>query len=187
MFEHKMHDRQVRNANLRQATWKAKRRIGRRDTMLASEGIGYRIKRAHLSSRRLSELRADFRFPEHYREPPITDDVIDGWFGALVEEATDAGESMPSERVLDEAKRIVRRLRKQLPLDTDIYSMDEGKVAIELYGDFGHGFLLVCEPGGSALCIITVGGVSRRARYESSSGLPDGFLVEGLKDVRPVF
>ena len=115
---------------------------------------------------------------------PVTDDVIDGWFLKLAEEATVDGPTL-SKRVLNEAKRIVRRLRRELPLDADIYPMDEGKVAIELFGDFGRGFLLVCEPGGSALCIVTVGGVSRRARYDSSTDLPDGFLHEGLKDMRP--
>ena len=117
---------------------------------------------------------------------PVTDEVVDNWFRARSEETSDASLPMLSERVLDEARRIVRALRRQLPLDTDVYPMDEGKVAIELYGEFGHGFLLVCEPGGSALCIVTVDGISRRARYESSSVLPDGFLQEGLRDVRPV-
>lgn len=155
--------------------------------MTESDRFGYRISNNRSYSRRPTKPFADSRVFAHYYEPPVTGNVIDGWFEALAGEATDADESMPSERVLDEAKRIVRRLRKQLPLDTDIYSLGEGKVAIELYGEFGHGFLLVCEPGGSALCIVTVGGVSRRARYESSMGLPDGFLVEGLKDVRQDF
>jgi hypothetical protein len=109
----------------------------------------------------------------------------EGWFDKLIEEVTDDAEPMPPTPVLDEAKRIVRQLRQHLPPDTDVYPMDGGKIAVELYGDSGHGFLLVCEPGGSALCIVTVNGVSRRARYESSDTLPDGFVLEGLKDVRP--
>jgi hypothetical protein len=108
-----------------------------------------------------------------------------GWFVRLIEEVTDDAEPMPPTPVLDEAKRIVRQLRQHLPPDTDVYPMDGGKIAVELYGDSGHGFLLVCEPGGSALCIVTVKGVSRRARYESSETLPDGFVLEGLEDVRP--
>ena len=110
---------------------------------------------------------------------------VDGWFARLIEEVTDDAEPMPPTPVLDEAKRIVRQLRQHLPPDTDVYPTDGGNIAVELYGDSGHGFLLVCEPGGSALCIVTVKGVSRRARYESSDTLPDGFVLEGLKDVRP--
>ena len=117
-------------------------------------------------------------------ESPVTGNVVDKWFLSLVEEVS-AEEEHLSERVLREAKRIVHGLRKRLPVDTDIYPMDGGKVAVELYGESGYGFLLVCEPEGSALCVVTVGSVSRRARYEDSSVLPDGFLREGLKAVRP--
>ncbi len=118
-------------------------------------------------------------------ESPVTHDKVDGWFNALTEDAADTGEPMPSKSVFNEAKRIAHGIRSQLPTTTDVYLMDGGKIALELYGDFGHGFLLVCEPGGSALCIVTVDGVSRRARYENSSVLPDGFISEGLSDVLP--
>lgn len=151
--------------------------------------VSERVMRVSHSSRRrhhrIFQARSTRNVPELHTWP-VTDEVIDNWFRALSEETSDASLPMLSERVLDEARRIVRALRRQLPLDTDVYPMDEGKVAIELYGEFGHGFLLVCEPGGSALCIVTVDGISRRARYESSSVLPDGFLQEGLRDVRPV-
>ena len=98
----------------------------------------------------------------------------------------DALPSTTDDNVLSEAKRIVLQLRTRLPANTDIYSMDDGKVAVELYGSSGRGFLLVCEPKGSALCIVTVNGVSRRARYQTSRDLPDGFVSDGLKAVRPV-
>ena len=112
--------------------------------------------------------------------------VVDSWFADLSQEADDNGEPMPPESDPEEARRIVLRLRGQLPEDTDVYLMDGGKIAIEVYGDLGYAFLLVCEPGGSALCVVTVDGVSRRARYESSRTLPDSFIREGLNDVRPV-
>ena len=117
---------------------------------------------------------------------PVATDVVDSWFAYLSQEAEDTGEPMPPESDVEEARRIVLRLRGQLPEDTDVYLMDGGKIAIEVYGDLGYAFLLVCEPGGSALCVVTVNGVSRRARYESSRTLPDSFIREGLNDVRPV-
>ncbi len=142
-----------------------------------SQGAALRIR-----SRGLAKLGRR-RIPTS--ESPVTGNVVDKWFLSLVEEVS-AEEEHLSERVLREAKRIVHGLRKGLPVDTDIYPMDGGKVAVELYGESGYGFLLVCEPEGSALCVVTVGSVSRRARYEDSSVLPDGFLREGLKAVRPV-
>ena len=113
----------------------------------------------------------------------VTDDVVERWFVRLAEEAAESGEALPDQRTLDEAKRLVRSMQELLPGNTDVYVFDEGKIAIELYGRVGHGFLLVCEPGEKALCIVTVAGVPRRARYESSATLPDGFVREGVEAV----
>ena len=132
----------------------------------------------------ISKLESVARMYRSHSRPALSNDVIDSWFKCLVEEAQEPGETMPSSEVIQESKRIVTRLRSQLPTDTDVYPDNDGKVAIELFGDPGHAFLLVCEPGGSALCVVTVDGVSRRARYEDSSRLPDGFVREGLRDVR---
>lgn len=121
-----------------------------------------------------------------FEELSVATDVVNSWFADLSQEAEDIGEPTPSGSVIEEAKRIVLSLRSQLPEDTDVYLMDGGKIAIEVYGDLGYAFLLVCEPGGSALCVVTVNGVSRRARYESSSILPDCFVCEGLTDVQQV-
>ena len=115
------------------------------------------------------------------------DNVSDALFGGLKADAIDAGNPIPPQEVVDEAKRIVRRLNQNLLDDCDVYTLEEGKVAIEVFGLPGHGFLLICEPGGGALCIVTYRGVSRRARYESSATLPDGFLHEGLADARRGF
>ena len=111
------------------------------------------------------------------------DNLVDGWFKDLESDAVDAGNPMPPQVVIDEAKRIVVGLVPYLRQNADVYTMEEGKIAVEVFGLSGRGFLLICEPGGSALCIVTIGGVSRRARYENSIALPDGFLEEGLQDV----
>lgn len=110
--------------------------------------------------------------------------MVDSWFKNLESDAADAGNPMPGQNVIDETKRIVLHLRPHLPPDSDVYTFERGKIAVEVFGHPGRGFLLICEPGGSALCIVTIDGVSRRARYESSAALPDGFLKEGLQEVQ---
>ncbi len=110
--------------------------------------------------------------------------TVDSWFKNLESDAADAGNPTPAQDVIDEAKRIVLGLRPYLPPDSDVYTLEKGKIAVEIFGQHGRGFLLICEPGGSALCIVTIDSVSRRARYESSAALPDGFLKEGLQEVR---
>lgn len=112
-------------------------------------------------------------------------DTVEGWFNRLEADAANVGNQVPLPTTVEETKRIVYGLRPYLPSDTDVYTLEEGKIAVEIFGATGTGFLLICEPGGSALCIVTVDGISRRARYESSSvDLPDSFLTEGLLDVR---
>ena len=129
---------------------------------------------------------------EDVQDPPLpieedrfpADDLIDEWFGGLEADAESAGNPVPSQGVVDEAKRIVLGLRRFLPTDTDVHTWDDGEVAVEVFGVRDRGFLLLCEPGGSALCVVTIDNVARRSRYESSSrDLPDGFLKEGLRAV----
>ena len=111
------------------------------------------------------------------------DELIDEWFVGLEDNADSAGIPTPSQSVVDEARRIVLGLRRLLPADTDVHTWDDGEVAVEVFGARGRGFLLLCESGGGALCVVTVDKVARRARYESSANLPDGFLREGLQEV----
>ena len=85
--------------------------------------------------------------------------------------------------VKDEAERILQRLG-QLPDDTDVYSREGGKVAIEVLRNPGGIFLLHCEPGGEALCIVAIDGLARTLRYDDSSKqFPDCFAEQGLLSV----
>ena len=157
------------------------------------EAPASRVKHIVISSRRADEiadrhLEAFIHHPSlpHREGRNIPDAVIDRWFDGLTADAADAGISMPLATVVEETKRIVIGLRRHLPLDTDIYTLEEGKVVIEVFGAIGYGFQLICEAGGSALCLVTAKDKSRRARYDNSSELPDGFVKEGLDAVRPV-
>ena len=115
---------------------------------------------------------------------PLSDPLIDRWIGGLATDAKNAGNPEPSASVLEETRRIALGLHHNLPDDTDLYTLEEGKVAIEVFGTTGRAFLLVLEPGGAALCLITTPGTSRRARYDNSAILPDSFIREGLQSVR---
>ena len=124
------------------------------------------------------------RDPRNRERSFLDDSVIDGWFVALEQDPAMPDQSATFGEVGDECKRIVRILNGWLPADADVYSMDEGKIAVEVFAEANNGFLLVCEPHRQAVCIVTVRGISRRARYEDSAVLPDGFLREGLDAVR---
>ena len=62
-------------------------------------------------------------------------------------------------------KRIVRGLRSLLLPHSDVHTWDDGEVAVEVFGERGRRFLLLCEPGGNALCVVTVNNVTRRTPY----------------------
>lgn len=99
-----------------------------------------------------------------------------------VESVEDGHAALPDE-VVEEARRIVHAMLRRWPREYDVYPMDDQRVAVEVDGGFGRRMLLLCEPGGTALCIATVNRLSRRARYEDSSILPDGFIADALKDM----
>ena len=104
-------------------------------------------------------------------------------FDDLAAESAENGHDAPPNEVVDESRRIVREMLEKWPREYDIYPMDAQRVAIEVDGDLGRRMLLLCESGGSALCVVTVDRVSRRARYEDSSVLPDGFVSDALRDM----
>ena len=83
-----------------------------------------------------------------------------------------------------EVERILRALdtRRMLPYDVDVFPSEDGQVAIEARSA-GAAFTLYCEPDKSALCLVTVNRVSRRARYQDSGQLPDCFVEEALRDL----
>ena len=140
--------------------------------------------------RRAAVRNAAVRPPETIQRDQIIptafldDSAIEELFTRLDEDASTRDEAIPAGDVRAEAKRLVQRLRWYLPPDTDVYA-NKGKVVIELYGKRGHRFSIQCEPGGSALCIISVPNQSRHARYTDSRTLPDGFVKDGLDAVRP--
>ena len=115
----------------------------------------------------------------------LSDGSVEQWFDDMVAEwLLEEGTPLNSE-VLEEVKRIAQGLHGRLPENTDVSVMDDdgNEIGIEIHGGRGFAFLLICEPNKEALCIVIANGVSRRARYEDSSALPDGFVFEGLRDV----
>ena len=103
----------------------------------------------------------------------------------IASDALGMGYDVPSDEVVAEAKRILRQMHDYRALPYDAYSMADGRVAIGVDGGFGRSMLVVCEPEGKALCVVTINRISRRARYGDSSFLPDDFVKQGLRQLRP--
>ena len=100
-------------------------------------------------------------------------------------DAHEMGYPIPEGKVVSEARRILIEMHNYRGVSYDAYSMSEGRVGIGVDGGFGKSMLVVCEPGGTALCVVTVDRVSRHARYGASSFLPDDFVKQGLRQLSP--
>ena len=150
----------------------------------------------HPDSEHTSPRRNVREFPKRFRRMTHERRVVPSDMGTGVDpedalksldnikaDSREMGYPVPDVTLVAEAKRILIGMQEYRPASFDAYSMDDGRVAIGVDGDFGRSMLIVCEPGGSALCVVTVNRVSRRARYGDSGFLPDDFVRQGLRDL----
>lgn len=79
-----------------------------------------------------------------------------------------------------EAARIIRALAGQ-PLAPTVYPTRDGEIAIHFKSPVRpSSVVILLNNGGQADCYAYVGGRSRRAHYDVSADLPDGFIMEQL-------
>ncbi|MCY3506560.1 MAG: hypothetical protein OXH41_10395 [Chloroflexi bacterium] len=87
-----------------------------------------------------------------------------------------------SSEVRSEVGRILLAL-KNLPVDVSVVADKGGAAEIEVFNTPHGGFLLRCEPGRKALCVVSVDRYHLQLRYPDSQTLPDFFVERGLSDV----
>ena len=110
--------------------------------------------------------------------------AVSAMFQDFAPDALEAVQEIPTDEVVDELRRIVTAMYRRWPSQYDVYAMDGQTAAVEIQQGPGNGaLLLICEPDHQALCIVTKNSVSRRARYQDSSMLPDGFVADGMRDL----
>ena len=51
------------------------------------------------------------------------------------------------------------------------------EIAIDAPGGHGRSVLLLCDSEGGTLCLVNMNGNHRRARYDTTNTLPDGFCT----------
>ena len=109
---------------------------------------------------------------------PATQDLAN-----IQEAASSRGYPIPEAQTIEEVRRIVTAMRNYLPLSYEAFPMPDGGVGIGVDSVFGRSMILICEPPGSAFCVVTVDRVSRQAKYDKSDFLIDDFVKEGLRDM----
>ena len=101
------------------------------------------------------------------------------------DEAKDEGYPQPTQRALDHAERILRRMDMMVAARLEVYPTPDGEVAIVAPGGPHRSVMVLCGANGGALCMVNMDGAHRRARYSTAACLPDGFLREALHELAP--
>lgn len=101
----------------------------------------------------------------------------------VVEDAREEGYPIPSDLAFQNARRLLPEICQLTPRPVAVYADPYDGIAIDISGGFGRSVLVLCESGGSALCSVNLDGEHRRARYDNTRTLPDGFIREALAEV----
>ena len=96
------------------------------------------------------------------------------------DEACEEGFPVPSEMALENAERLLREMFLISPRRFEVYPTPDGEIAIDAPGGHRRSVLLLCDSEGGALCLVNMNGNHRRARYDTTNTLPDGFVREAM-------
>ncbi len=98
-------------------------------------------------------------------------------------EAREEDYPIPSDLARSNARRLLITLYAIFPHRFEVYPTQDGEMAIDATGGSGRSVLLLCESDGGALCLVNMNGRQRRARYQDTVLLPDGFIREALQEL----
>ena len=86
----------------------------------------------------------------------------------------------PTAIAFDNARRLLKAMYRISPRRYSVYPAAGGHIAIDARGSQGSIAVVSCGSDGSVLCLVTIDGEDRRARYATARTLPDGFISEAL-------
>ena len=89
----------------------------------------------------------------------------------------------PSAAAFANARRLLKAMYRISPRQFSVYPAAGGYIAIDARGSKGRIATVMCGSDGSVLCLVTIDGNHRRARYSTAHNLPDGFIREALAEL----
>lgn len=99
------------------------------------------------------------------------------------EEAAEEGFPQPSQLALTNARRLLQDLYRLRPSRLEAYPTPDGEIALVVPGGQGRSVLVLCDSQGGVLCSVNLNGQHRRARYDTATMLPDGFVREAVSEL----
>ena len=101
----------------------------------------------------------------------------------VADEAREEGYPVPSDVAFENARRLLPAVYRMLPRQVAVYPTPDGEICIDVPGELGRSVGLLCESDGGALCLVHIDGEHRRAHYDTTRTLPDGFVREALAEL----
>ena len=101
----------------------------------------------------------------------------------VADAACEEGYPVPSELAFGNARRLLPEICRLTPRSIAVYPTPDDEICIDIYGGFGPSVLMLCESDGGALCSVNLDGEHRRAHYDTTRTLPDGFIREALAEL----
>ena len=119
-------------------------------------------------------------------DDPISSDLSDALRDLydVQEAAQEEGNVAPDDDTVKRAEDILRALYRVSPRPFSIYAMPEGDVAIDADSPEGTKLVVMCDPDGTARCLVYINDALERREYGDPSVIPDSFIVEALKQTQ---
>ena len=94
--------------------------------------------------------------------------------------AEENGGVLPEADALPGAERILRAMYRTAPRPYAVYPMPDGDIAIDAHSPQGTKVVVMCDPDGSARCLVYIDEEFDRREYHDPSVIPDSFIREVL-------
>ena len=120
--------------------------------------------------------------PTPSRHADLTDALVD--LDDVFDAAREEGIPEPSKLAFENAGRLLKAMYRISPRRFDVYPAADGYIAIDGRGGYGRAVAMMCGSAGDAVCLVTIDGERRRAHYATTSGLPDDFVRQVLRELK---
>ena len=113
-------------------------------------------------------------------EPPdLVEALLDLYDAPKVSE--EDGDVIPEEQALQKAESVLRAVYRAAPRPYSVYPMSDGDIAIDAHTPHGTKVIVMCDPNGSARCLVHIDGEFTQRNYDDLSIIPDRFIMDALE------
>ena len=118
-------------------------------------------------------------------DPPDLVDALLDLYGAP-KEAEEEGDVVPEKHAIENAERVLRAVYRAAPRPYSVYPMSDGDIAIDAHTPDGTKVVVMCDPNGSARCLVHIDGEFSQQNYDDPSIIPDRFIMDALERTQVV-